>query len=400
MNILCLTDAFWPDHAGGISKTVLFEVEGLLALGHNVTAVSRRLHSHDLKYENRGQYELYRYSAPSQKSLLGPTYPLATLLNLSSLVHELHKKYVFDVAYINNMFQAAAFLKAGFDIPIVYVFHASAHREVYIDLQYGRYGRFSWAAKLANVIVRKLEKRVLDGVKSIIVRSEFMHKEIIELYGDSNEHKIRCIPLGIDMDRFVFVGNSSNAREALEFSGHDPVLLTVRRLVARTGVDNLILSMKHVVKKFPTALLLVGGKGYLEDMLLSMVRSENLEKNIIMLGFIPENKLAKYYQAADLFILPTLMYEGFGLSTLEAFSCGTPVIATPVGANPEVLQPLNPAFILDGTDSEAIGYGIIKWLEQCAGDEWRKRCHDYCTENFMRNKVCGEIESVLFDASR
>ena len=49
-----------------------------------------------------------------------------------------------------------------------------------------------------------------------------------------------------------------------------------------------------------------------------------------------------HYQAADLFALPTQAYEGFGMVTLEALACGTPVVGTPVGATPEILAPLEP----------------------------------------------------------
>lgn len=399
MKILCLTDAFWPDHAGGISKTVLFETEGLLARGHELVAVSRRLRADHPSREARDGYVLYRYTAPAMGSILGPVYPLATLANLPHLIRKLHKEHAFDVAYVNNVFQAAALLYSGCDISLVYVFHASAYREIEIDLQQGKYGRLSLFARLANRGVRPLEKRVLDGADAIVVRSEFMRSEIRELYGDRNEYKIRRIPLGIDIERFSFVDEVQLARAELGLPAAGPILLTVRRLVARTGVENLILAMKLVIKEFPDALLLVGGKGYMEDSLRALVQAEKLEKNVVMLGFVPEDRLPVYYQAADLFVLPTQAYEGFGLSTLEALASGTPVLATPVGANPEVLSPLDPGLVMQGTDAEAIGRGISRWLGRSPDSKWRRLCRNYCIENFTRDQVCGRIESVLADVA-
>lgn len=399
LKILCLTDAFWPDHAGGISKTVLFETEGLLARGHEVVAVSRRLRADHPSHEARDGYDLYRYAAPAMGSILGPTYPLATLANLPRLIRKLHKDHAFDVAYVNNVFQAAALLNSGCDIPLIYVFHASAFREIELDLQQGKYGRLTFLARLANQKVRSLEKRVMDGADAIVVRSEFMQNEIRELYGDRNEYKISRIPLGIDIERFTFVDDVQPARSELSLPTTGPVLLTVRRLVARTGVENLILAMKLVAKEFPGALLLVGGKGYLEDTLRTLVQAENLEKNVVMLGFVPEDRLPMYYQAADLFVLPTEAYEGFGLSTLEALASGTPVVATPVGANPEVLSPLDPGLVMQGTDAEAIGRGISQWLRRSPDSKLRGLCRKYCIENFTRDQVCREIESVLADVA-
>lgn len=400
MKILCLTDAFWPDHAGGISKTVLFETEGLLARGHEVVAVSRRLRPEHPLYEARDGYDLHRYVAPAMGSLLGPAYPLATFANLPRLLRRLCRNHAFDVAYVNNVFQAAAFLNSGCELPLIYVFHASAYREVEIDLRQGKYGKMSWLARFVNSKVRPLERRVLDAADAIVVRSEFMRSEMQELYGERNGQKIGRIPLGIDTRRFVFAKDTLQARAELGLPSARPILLTVRRLVARTGVENLILAMKDVIEEFPDALLLVVGKGYMEAALRALVQTMGLENNVIMLGFVPDDSLAKYYQAADLFVLPTQAYEGFGLSTLEALASGTPVVATPVGANPEVIGPLDIGFVLQGIDASSIKIGICRWLRRSCDGKWRERYHNYCTENFSRDRICEQIESVLADVRR
>ncbi|MHB8950009.1 MAG: glycosyltransferase family 4 protein [Rhodoferax sp.] len=395
LKILCLTDAFWPDHAGGISKTVLFETQGLLARGHELVAVSRRLRSENVLYERRGGYDLHRYVAPAMGSILGAAYPLATIANLPRLIRKLHSQYAFDVAYVNNVFQAAALQNSGCDIPMVYVFHASAYREIEIDLQQGKYKKLTWIARVANHWVRFIENKVLVCADAIVARSAFMHGEIHELYGDRNVDKTSRIPLGIDTDQFTFAQNTRSARQQLGLSSNGFILLTVRRLVARTGVENLVLAMKEVVNKFPDTQLLVIGKGYLEKSLQALVQAEGLEKNVLMLGFVSEELLPIYYQAADLFVLPTQAYEGFGLSTLEALASGTPVLATPVGANAEVLSPLAPELVMHGIDAESIGLAINQWLEHSGETEWRHRCRDFCMENFTRDQVCLQIESVL-----
>ena len=55
-------------------------------------------------------------------------------------------------------------------------------------------------------------------------------------------------------------------------------------------------------------------------------------------GEIDDESLVLYYQAADIFILPTQSLEGFGLVTLEALSCGVPVLGTPIGATTNILK--------------------------------------------------------------
>ena len=400
MKILCLTDAVWPDQAGGISKTVLFETQGLLAQGHELVVVSRRLQTGDQLYEKRDGYDLYRYAGPATGSIFGPSYPLATLTKLPRLLRKLHHQHAFEVAYVNNIFQGAAFLYSGCKIPMVYVFHASAYREIEIDRRQGKYKKLSWLAKIVNSGVKPIEKKVLARANVIVVRSDFMLSEIHDLYGIQNANKIKRIPLGIDTHQFAFAQSSNEPRQLLGLPLDSAILLTVRRLVARTGVENLVLAMKRVVEVFPNTSLLVIGKGYLESSLQTLVKKEGLEKNVKMLGFVSEELLPKYYQAVDFFILPTQAYEGFGLSTLEALASGTPVLATPVGANPEVLRALDPDLVMKGIDKESIANGIVEWLERHTDSELRQRCRHYCLENFTRDRICLQIEAVLNKATQ
>ena len=227
-----------------------------------------------------------------------------------------------------------------------------------------------------------------------------MEEEMRKLYGDVGEGKTIRIPLCVDTQRFSFVENPRAIREELGLPLNRPILLTVRRLVARMGLENLIAAMSHVVKQVPEALLLIGGKGYLEKRFRAQVRQLNLETNVKFLGFIPEEKLPKYYQAADVFVLPTIALEGFGLVTIEALSCGTPVIATPVGANPEVLEPLGEEFLCQDTTPEALAERIVWFIGQGINAELRRRCRNYCETNFSITKVVGSIEEVLEAVSK
>ena len=222
-----------------------------------------------------------------------------------------------------------------------------------------------------------------------------MEEEMRKLYGDVGESKTIRIPLCVDTQRFSFVENPRAVREELGLPLNRPILLTVRRLVARMGLENLVTAMSYVIKKVPDVLLLIGGKGYLENYLHNQVKEFSLDSNVKFLGFIPEEKLPKYYQAADLFILPTMALEGFGLATIEALSCGTPVIATPVGANPEVLEPLGEEFLCQDTTPEALAERIVWFIGQGISAELRRRCRNYCETNFSITKVVSSIEEVL-----
>ncbi len=98
-----------------------------------------------------------------------------------------------------------------------------------------------------------------------------------KLYGGVGEGKTIRIPLCVDTQRFSFVENPLAAREKIGLPLDRPILLTVRRLVARMGLENLIAAMSYVVKEVPDALLLVGGKEYLENALRKQVKELQIE---------------------------------------------------------------------------------------------------------------------------
>ena len=85
-------------------------------------------------------------------------------------------------------------------------------------------------------------------------------------------------------------------------------------------------------------IFLIIGKGPDLAITRQKIQNLNLEKNIRLLGFISDEQLPSYYNAADFFILPSKSGEGLPLVSLEAMACGLPIIATKVGGIKEILE--------------------------------------------------------------
>lgn len=397
MRILCLSEAFWPDRADGTTKTVFNEVEGLAGLGHSVTVVCRKLNSASESHQTNGKYAVYRYPSPRQGHAFSQTAPFLTMLKLPSLLKRLHFTCRFDQVLVNSLYQAKALLKASLGIPLCYVYHCSRYAEVEIAAAGGKYGARKWLAKILVPRIKALETHVLAEADRIVVRSNFMKEDLLKRNSGIAAGKIHRIPLGVNTQRYSFAEDNAAVRAELGLPSSRPILLTVRQLAARMGLDALVMAMRRVVSRFPEVLLLIGGSGYMEHELRRLIGELNLNRNVVMLGFVPEDKLPKYYQAADLFVLPTRLYEGFGLATIESLACGTPVAATPVGANPEVLAGFEDG-LFDGCDQDAIASGLIRWLERGPSISVRRKCREYCADNFDHVKVCKQIEQLLCNA--
>ena len=81
-------------------------------------------------------------------------------------------------------------------------------------------------------------------------------------------------------------------------------------------------------------LVLVGGKGWLFDEIFARVQALGLMDRVHFTGYVPDDELPLWYNAADLFVLPS-QYEGFGMPIVEAMACGTPVVAADNSSLPE-----------------------------------------------------------------
>jgi len=200
--------------------------------------------------------------------------------------------------------------------------------------------------------MRKMEKRVLSKALKIFVLSRYSIEQISEIHHLPQE-KLVMIPAGIELDRFRLPESGKNpVRKELDIGLDKTVFFTVRNLVPRMGIENLIEAFKQSNILREKGLLLIGGEGFLKVSLRDMVKDYGLEGTVKLLGRVSEEDLPRYYQAADFFVLPTRELEGFGLVILEAMACGTPVLGTPIGAIPETVGLFDKNLLFEGIRSE------------------------------------------------
>ena len=165
---------------------------------------------------------------------------------------------------------------------------------------------------------------------------------------------IHVVPGGVAVDRFDTSMSPDAARERLGWPTDRPILLTVRRLARRMGLETLIDAMPAIIERVPDALLLIAGDGPLKSDLNDRITAHNIERHARLLGFVPDDDLPYAYRAADVSVVPTRSLEGFGLTTIESLAAGTPVFVTPRGGLPEVVKDLDPALILEDSKASSL----------------------------------------------
>jgi rhamnosyl/mannosyltransferase len=134
--------------------------------------------------------------------------------------------------------------------------------------------------------------------------------------------KVEIIPFGIDIS-FFQKRDEKKIREIREQFG-SPLVLFVGMFRYYKGLQFLIDAAESIKAKF-----LLIGRGEFQKDLENQVRKKKLEAKIFFLGGVEDNELPAYYQASDIFVLPsTQRSEAFGIAQLEAMACGLPVIST------------------------------------------------------------------------
>jgi len=193
-----------------------------------------------------------------------------------------------------------------------------------------------------------------------------MRDELRRTYGRTLDATV--VPGGVDVERY-----SPSAGTDDRLATGDPAFLTVRRLAERMGHAPMLRAFASVAARHPGAYLYVAGDGPLRGRLERLAARLGLTDRVTFLGYVPDAELPGVYASADVFVLPTVELEGFGLATLEALASGLPVVATPVGGTVEVLAGLGDETMPDPTlveaaDAEAIAGGMAAWAGLSAAD--------------------------------
>jgi len=195
----------------------------------------------------------------------------------------------------------------------------------------------------------------------IITDSEWSKKDIVRLL-KINPKKITVTPLAA-RENFLHKPDSKKIDYVQnKFNTGKKYILTVSNLEPRKNFPFLIKVYKEILEKNPNfeyKLVIVGKKSWGTEKILNDAKGKFSDK-IIVTGYVEEKELPCLYYGATLFAFPSL-YEGFGLTPLEAMACGVPVICSNASSLPEVCG--DAAIMLDPTDLDAWVKNIEKMLK-------------------------------------
>ena len=382
-----VTNLFYPLKGG--SEHVVYEISrGLVKRGHEVHVLTEKTESHWPLYECVEGIHVHRCTVHFAHS---PIRFVSGLLNAGKLFKLLNKSHLFDVLHFHLTLSSVGVLlcRSSRHLARISSFYGPWYQEEIVEK---KIQRRLHPGRIKAFLFHRLQRFVLNHSEKIIVLSRFSQMSLPELFGPSLTGEL--IPGAADMARFLPTGDRAQVRARLGLPAAGKMLLTIRRLVPRMGIDALIAAMPRILTVHAGAILVVGGTGVLRETLEKQVIDLGISGQVLFTGYIPDEKLPSYYQAADLFVLPTRALEGFGLSTVESLACGTPVAGTAVGATAEIITGLDDRFLIPESTPESIANTILTCIDTACKDAFRERCRRYAEEHYDWERVVNSLEKV------
>lgn len=352
MKILHIYKNYFPI-IGGIENYIKMLAEAQAATGFDVTVLAT---SPVLKttVENINAVKVIKAASLSTVSRT----PLS--LSLLKWVHELspditHLHFPYPVGEFANYF-------FGKSKHTIITYHSDIVKQQFILKLY------------RPLLLRVLEKadRIIATSPRYIETSPFLSRV---------RDKCTVIPLGTDLNRFRTPDKFRSDEIRGKYAGRH-ILLFVGRLRYFKGLRYLVEAMKSI-----DAILLIAGTGPEEQALKSQVQGDRLEEKVIFLGDVPDPDLPAYYDACDVFVLPSShRSEAFGTVLLEALAAGKAVISTELGTGTSFINLHDhTGFVVPPREPRAMADSINRllsdeMLREKFGNNARKRAEEFSQE--------------------
>ncbi len=196
-------------------------------------------------------------------------------------------------------------------------------------------------------------RRALRGADALIGVSAALCRRMVELGADPA--KVTTLRNGVDTALFR-PGDRVAARAALGLAR--PTLISVGLLIERKGHHLTIEAMAEL----PEYDLLIAGEGPERARLEALIGRLGLGGRVRLLGPLPHAELPRLYGAADAMVLASSR-EGWANVLLESMACGTPVVASNIPGNPEVVQAPAAGLIIERNDAAGIAAGVRRLFQ-------------------------------------
>lgn len=399
LTILSLQYHCYPDEVGGAWGLTYQVNKRLVAGGQQVHLITCKPSESLPDDEDIDGVFFHRISVKDSKSII------SLWRAVQRKVNHILKSGKIDLVHIHNPLVGflAILHPQLWKVPKVCHFHSSWYDEEKINQIGTETSEIPWRLQIQLQLIRLMEWAGYAVSRSILFLSEYSKNRFLKYY-PFTPPQLRVIPGGVDIEEFKPPNSAeevNSIREKLKLSAEIPLLLTVRRLEQRMGLENLIRAAGILHRQSPDLKfqMVFTGKGSLKVRLEQLILEQGVSHCVQLVGLVPRETLPLYFRCADLFVLPTLAIEGFGLVTAEAMASGLPVMGTPIGATVEILKQVDERLLFQDTTPEALAEGIKTFLKAPETfEEMRSKCRDVAQAQYSWGTVVKKIEQEFIKA--
>jgi len=383
MRIAFVTFEYPPFIIGGAGVHASHVTEELAKLGHQVVVFTPAIGSTDSTEHPLGA-NLQIWHVPVREAI--PFRALQFWINLPEEIKKAERERKFDIIHINGISYWFLPKKLSTAPHVLTVHHLArdAAENSGMDLP----SRIKDLSGENGVLIPQIEKRAVESVDKIIAVSNYTKDRILQTYHLPSE-MVDVVYNGVDSDGYTFAQEDLDETRKQVGLPDLPVILFVGRVDdPRKGLDVLIQAFRKVLDEVDATLFVVG-KG--NQTTARDLAGPALDR-IVFTGFVDDITLKKCYALCDLYVCPSRL-EGFGLTILEAFAAGKPVVATRVGAIPELVSDGIDGVLIEMNDVSGITSAIKYYLKN--PEIYRKNANlKYATRNFMWGSCAKDVEKI------
>lgn len=361
---ICLVTHFFPPHIGGIEKVADEQSKRLAMLGFQISVLTSKTHEQN---GHHGERDVFSYPSLNVVERLGIPYPVLSFQACKSFADVIEKcdlVHAHGHAYLSSYL--ASKVAKRYKKPFILTQH-----NTFIDYQ-------SWLNIVEHANDWIVGRAVLKSADKVMTVSRKTMEYVLKLGADIS--KTSVLHNGVDTD-FFRPTNKGESRDRLNLPKDTTLVVTIRRLVYKNGLDTFIEAASIVIQDHPHLLFIIVGKGPSRRFIERRLADLRIEDSFRLVGFVPEELLPLYYNAADYFVIPSSSGEGLPLVLLEAMACGLPVIATRVGGTPEIVKDMENGVLVPARNPEAMAEALSDFLSdrglgRVLGEKARKTVED------------------------
>ncbi len=360
MNYLSIAENCFADAPGGAARVAWDILSAMKRRGHRVAMFCTRPAGRrvPLGVEVRDGVEIVRYEKP----VLPPWHPNRMRANIDAANAAAHKwlgDQSWDTVHVHAPVLGQGVMAALGSGPR-YV--TTVHSPIVME-QEVNWAVQGWTGRLKLLLgrglLRRLEAEVLRNSQAIHALSAFTQSKLEFYHGIGD--RVNVIPHWC-IDKAKRRIRKLEARRRLGWPEWDKIFFSVRQLRMRYGLDVAINAFGNLPQRYGYKYF-IAGEGPLRPALEKQIAERELNERVHLMGRVSDKDLELAYQAADIFVLPTVALECFGLIILESLSWGCPLIATDAGAIPEVLGRIFPGGTIPAGDVDALREKLLAVLE-------------------------------------